>query len=261
MSYPALADLGTFIVVLSVGLATAYLFSKALRLNLPRIDFKNGKKQVWLCLVVFSVAFLGTFGIYAFYDKIWVRTTLTADPIYVLRGAIAICVILLPMLVALRYSRQHASDIAITGKSLGRNVAFGTLVSVAFIVFFSVLSPFLAGRYAGFTEATLYLLFSYVIIGLGEELVFRGYIQTRLVANNGSIIGITTSTALYALYNVPLGFFCYGGNVWLALVYGAWRLSSGLVYGYVFHRSQSIVPPIIVHIFLVWGGLLFSLYL
>lgn len=59
MSYPALADLGTFIVVLSVGLATAYLFSKALRLNLPRIDFKIGKKQFLLCLGVFAVGFWG----------------------------------------------------------------------------------------------------------------------------------------------------------------------------------------------------------
>lgn len=261
MAYPALTDLATFIVVLAVGISAAFIFSKVLKLHGPKLGFADKKKQMLLSLLVFAVGFLFTFGIYDFYDKVWVRATLTADPIYVLRAAIAIGLLVLPTAAALRLSKQGLADVALTRKNLGKNVVFGGLVSVVLVAVLAVLSPWLGGGFAGFSVPTIYLLFSYVVIALGEEAVFRGYIQTRLVASGGSILGVGSATVLYALYNIPLGFFCYGGNVASALVYGAWRLSTGLVYGYAFHKSQSIASSVIVHIFLVWGGLLFSLYL
>lgn len=261
MAYPALTDLATFIVVLAVGMPATYLSSKGLKLYLPTITFPEKKKQALLSIAVFGAVFLGTFGIYAFYDKIWVRATLTADPVYVLRAAFAILILLLPMVAVLLTSKQRLADIALTRKNLFRNLGFGAVVSIVLVLFLGILSPFLGGGFAGFSIATIFLFLSYVFIAFGEELVFRGYLQTRLVAKNGTIIGLGVATLFYALYNVPLGFFCYGGDIWLALVYGAWRLSSGLIYGYTFHKSQNIVPSVIVHIFLVWGGLLFSLYL
>lgn len=225
------------------------------------MTFLQHKKQAMLSLLVFTVSFLATFGIYGFYDKIWVRATLTADPLYVLRAAIAVLILMFPTIVALRFSLQGLADVALTQQNLKKNVAYGGLTSIVLVLVLSVASPNLGGGFAGFSVATLFLLLSYVIIAFGEELVFRGYIQTRLVANNGALVGFGAASLLYAFYNVPLGFFCYGGDIGLALVYGAWRISTGLVYGYIFHRSQSIVPSVIVHIFLVWGGLLFSLYL
>ncbi len=261
MAYPVLTDLLTFIVVLVVGISAVFIFSKMLKLHEPKLSFTPKKKQVMFSLLVFTVSFLLTFGIYDFYDKIWIRATLTADPIYVLRAAIAIGLLVLPTAAMLRLSKQDLADIGATRKNLARNVALGGLVSVVLVGVLAVLSPWLGGGFAGFSVPTIYLFLSYVVIALGEEAVFRGYIQTRLVASSGSILGVGGATLLYALYNVPLGFFCYGGNVFSALVYGAWRLSTGLVYGYAFHKSQNIVPSVIVHIFLVWGGLLFSLYL
>lgn len=129
------------------------------------------------------------------------------------------------------------------------------------ILFLGVLSPFLGGGFVGVSISTGYLLLSYVIIGVGEEIVFRGYLQTRLVASSGSAIGIGVTSIYYAVYNFPLGYFCFSGDIPLAMVYGVWRLSSGFLYGYTFHKSQNVLSSGIVHIFLVWGGLLFGLYL
>jgi membrane protease YdiL (CAAX protease family) len=251
----------TFIFVVTTGVLVPFLFSAALKMRPRTVTFLQRKKQAMLSLVVFATSFLATFGIYGFYDKIWVRVTLTADPLYVLRAAIATFILLAPTIVALRFSRQGLIDVALTQQNLGKNVAFGGLTSILLVFVLGVASPNLGGRFAGFSVATIFLLLSYIVVAFGEELVFRGYIQTRLVANNGALVGVGAASLLYALYNVPSGFFCFGGDIGLALVYGAWRISTGLVYGYIFHRSQSIVPSIIVHIFLAWGGLLFSLYL
>jgi membrane protease YdiL (CAAX protease family) len=261
LGYPALTDLATFILVLGVGIPFVYIFSKILKLHPQLLIFSEKKKEVILSFIVFVAVFAGAFGIYGFYDRVWIRATLTADPIYVLRDLIAIAILLLPVVVALKFSKQNLKDIALTRRNLRKNLALGLLTSLVLILFLGVLSPFLGGGFAGFSVATGYLFLSYVIIGFGEEIVFRGYIQTRLVSYSGSAIGIGVTSLCYAAYNFPLGYFCFSGNIGLAGVYAVWRFSSGLLYGYTFHKSQSVLSSTIVHIFLVWGGLLFSLYL
>jgi membrane protease YdiL (CAAX protease family) len=261
LGYPALTDLATFILVLGVGIPFVYIFSKILKLHPQLLIFSEKKKEVILSFIVFIAVFAGAFGIYGFYDRVWIRATLTADPLYVLRDLIAIAILLLPVVVALKFSKQNLKDIALTRRNLRKNLALGLLMSLMLILFLGVLSPFLGGGFAGFSVATGYLFLSYVIIGFGEEIVFRGYIQTRLVAYSGSAIGIGVTSLCYAAYNFPLGYFCFSGNIALAAVYAVWRFSSGLLYGYTFHKSQSVLSSTIVHIFLVWGGLLFSLYL
>ncbi len=259
--YPALTDLATFVLVLVVGIPSVFIFSKTLKLHPQSVIFSKKKKEVVLSFIVFVAVFAGAFGIYGFYDRVWIRATLTADPLYVLRDVIAIAILLLPAVVALKFSRQTVTDIAVTRKDLRKNLALGMLTSIVLILFLGGLSRFLGGGFAGFSVATIYLLLSYVIIGFGEEIVFRGYIQTRLVASGGSAIGIGVTSLCYAAYNFPLGYFCFSGDIPLAMVYAVWRLSSGLLYGYMFHKSQNVLSSSIVHIFLVWGGLLFGLYL
>jgi membrane protease YdiL (CAAX protease family) len=261
LGYPALTDLATFILVIGVGIPFVYVFSRILKFHPQVLIFSEKKKEAILSFIVFVAVFAGAFGIYGFYDRVWIRATLTADPLYVLRDLIAIAVLLLPVVVVLKVSKQNLKDIALTRRNLKKNLALGFLTSLMLILFLSVLSPFLGGGFAGFSVATGYLFLSYVIIGFGEEIVFRGYIQTRLVAYSGSGIGIGVTSLCYAAYNFPLGYFCFSGNIALAAVYAFWRFSSGLLYGYTFHKSQSVLSSAIVHIFLVWGGLLFSLYL
>lgn len=259
--YPALTDLATFIIVLAVGITLVFTFSKALKLHPQTVVFSEKKKMVILSFIVFVAVFAGAFGIYGFYDRVWIRVTLTADPLYVLRDAIAIVILLLPVVVALRFSKQTFVDIAVTRRNLRKNLALGMLVSLTLILFLGGLSPYLGGGFAGFSVSTGYLLLSYVLIGFGEEIVFRGYIQTRLVASSGTAIGVGVTSLCYAAYNFPLGYFCFSGNITLAMAYSVWRLSSGILYSYTFHRSQNVLSSTIVHIFLVWGGLLFGLYL
>ena len=219
------------------------------------------KKEGFLSLLVFAAVLAATFGIYGFYDKVWVRATLTADPLYVLRDTIWIALILLPVIVALRWSKQTFGSIGVNRKDLKKNLALGLLTSSVFLLFVGILSPFLGGGFVGFSVPVVYLFMSYIVIGFGEETVFRGYIQTRLTANRGPITGIGVTSLFFVVYNFPLGYFCFSGDVPLSLVYAIWRLSSGLLYGYTFHRSQNLIPSTILHIFLVWGGLLFGLYL
>ncbi len=71
---------------------------------------------------------------------------------------------------------------------------------------------------------------------LGEELLFRGYIQTRLVARFGGLLGITTASLLFGLMHMdPIH------SVLAAIL--------GLYLGFVAYRFDSIIPAILAHAF------------
>ena len=128
--YPAPVDLEIFALILAVGFPSTFIVAKSLRLHPKKIDFPYKNRESLLSIAVAVAVFVAAFGIYDFYDKVWVRTTLTADPIYVLRGAIAAAVIMLPMAVALKYSKQNLRSIAITKVNLAKSLALGLLVSL-----------------------------------------------------------------------------------------------------------------------------------
>ena len=261
MAYPTLTELATFVIVLAIGVPSVYLASKTLKLRSEAIAFSEKRKEAISSLIVFTGVVAATFGIFAFYDKIWIRPNLEADMLYVLRDALWIVLILLPVATALRRTRQTLGSIGIIRSNLKKNLALGILTSAVLIAAFSFLAPFLGAGFVGLSIPMIYLLMSCIVIGFGEEIVFRGYIQTRLTAYGGAVAGIITTSLLFVLYNFPMGYFCFSGDILLSLLFALWRLSPGLVYAYAFHRSQNLLPSSILHAFLVWGGFLFGLYL
>ena len=261
MAYPTLTDLATFVTVLAIGIPSVYLASKALRLRSQAIIFSEKKKEAISSLIVFAVVVTVTFGIFGFYDKVWVRPNLEADALYVFRDALWIVLILLPVVAALRWSKQTLGSIGISRSNLKKNLSLGILTSGILIAALSFLAPFLSAGFVGLSIPMIYLLMSCIVIGFGEEIVFRGYMQTRLTAFLGAGAGIIVTSLLFVLYNFPVGYFCFSGDIPLSLLYAVWRLSPGLVYAYAFHRSQNVLPSAILHSLLLWGGFLLGLYL
>jgi membrane protease YdiL (CAAX protease family) len=261
MAYPAISDLASFIFVFAVGIPLIFLLGKVLKLQPKKPDIKDSKKQAQLSILVFVLTFIAAFCIYGFYDKIWVRTTLTADPLYIARDLIAMFIILLPTTITLKLTKQRLSSIALTKKNLKESLILGSSVSLGLIIFIAIFAKSLGGGLASFSNSSIYLLLSYMIVVLGEELVFRGYMQTRINANYGPFVAVAASGILYGTYNFALGFYCFGWAIPLATVYALLRISTGLIYSYTFHQTQNLASSYIVHVLLVWGGLMFGLYL
>ncbi len=80
-------------------------------------------------------------------------------------------------------------------------------------------------------------------VTFGEELVWRGAVQTSLVRSLGPVGGVTVAAALYALACAPLG----------SPVLVAVALLCGLAWGALSAATASLVPTLVAH--LVWDGL------
>jgi len=86
------------------------------------------------------------------------------------------------------------------------------------------------------------------IIGPGEELYWRGFIQKTLSAKLGSRKGYLLGTALYA------GVHILTGNFMLVVA----ALVCGLFWGFLYEKEKSIVPVIISHV--IWDLFVFVLF-
>ena len=155
------------------------------------------------------------------------------------------------------YGRILGDDLR---SSLGRKIFLGVLsAGVLYGIFFAgnVVSrhllpfagPGIDGVY-GFKQGASVLrigLLMGLIIGPGEELFWRGYLQRQWEKRFGSLPGFFASTLLYALIHAA------SGNLMLVLAAGV----CGLFWGALYRKYQSVVLVVVSHT--VWDLMVFLL--
>lgn len=112
---------------------------------------------------------------------------------------------------------------------------------------FSTAESEISGIYAfkGGASKMRILLLMLFIIGPGEELFWRGFLQDRLMKRFKPIYGFIIATALYTLVHILTGNFML---IMAALV-------AGLFWGWMYYRFKSIAMNVISHV--VWDITIF----
>ena len=82
-----------------------------------------------------------------------------------------------------------------------------------------------------------------LVVGPGEEILFRGVIQTRLVEAYGTAAGIVTASVLFAVAHLP----AYGGGGAEAWVSVTVLFVASLVFGAIYEVTDNLVVPAVVH--------------
>lgn len=92
---------------------------------------------------------------------------------------------------------------------------------------------------------------SLLFIGPGEELLFRGVIQTRLVEFFGQAAGIGVTSVIFAVAHIP-AYFGEGVGISLAILF-----SLSIIIGWLYERTDNLVVPALVHG--IYNAVLFGL--
>jgi len=117
-----------------------------------------------------------------------------------------------------------------------------------------IIIPFAEGginQVYGFKEGASVLrmaLLMIFLIGPGEEIFWRGFLQRRWQTRFGSLKGYWLAALLYALVHLA------SGNVMLVLAAGV----CGLFWGAMFNRYRSVVMIVVSHI--VWDLMIFLIW-
>jgi uncharacterized protein len=111
-----------------------------------------------------------------------------------------------------------------------------------------------AGSLVG--KAVVYFLNYAVFIGFGEEILYRGYMQSRLNEVFGRPFrfagvpfgwGALITSVLFGLMHVGIIRWILGINYDVTWAWGLWTIFSGLVFSFVREKTGSILAPALLH--------------
>jgi membrane protease YdiL (CAAX protease family) len=132
-------------------------------------------------------------------------------------------------------------------------VLMGALLAILVFATYIVVGHLFGSRYsqsASVLGGSVTILFQYFILyigmGLGEEVVFRGYVQTRAVARFGAIWGLLIAAVVFTLlhqisYSLSPVTFLSGTMLWIT-VGALYHLSKSLYLVGTFHGILNILP-------------------
>ena len=121
---------------------------------------------------------------------------------------------------------------------LPRNILLALLIGIpAGVVEYFVLTPPATFPTFEFTHLARDFAYMFLFVGFAEELLFRGLIQTDLAAAFGIRWAIFGSSAIFAVMHLT-----WRSSLELVFVFAV-----GLLLGYIYHRTRSLVLPTLVH--------------
>ena len=146
------------------------------------------------------------------------------------------------LVVALRIRREGARSIGLSRRGTGSALALGVVLALW--------TALTWGKLAALTDiqgALLYRLGAFAGVALVEELVFRGYLQQRLVAWLGTTGGIVIASAIFALSHIPQNVLVLRVDPTELAISQLATFGHGLALAWVMRSTQHVGAPAILH--------------
>jgi membrane protease YdiL (CAAX protease family) len=155
----------------------------------------------------------------------------------------------LPMTLMLRLNRETLRSTGLTTSNFWKATVVGLFLAAATLVMGHG-GPGAALR--GLDSQRLQALLYFGIVGFGEEFLFRGYLQSRMVAWLGQMRGWVLASVIMALAHLPVRILAQGMDLPHALASSAALIFVSLLCGFVMLRTGNVVAPALFHAFADW---------
>jgi membrane protease YdiL (CAAX protease family) len=175
----------------------------------------------------------------------------------VMGQAVTVLPLLGPALLTMRWRREPWASARVSRCNLR-----GSFIIGAFVALLTMASAFFDSErdpgqvIARLGSRHLWALLQCAVVGFGEELTFRGYLQTRLVAWLGRAPGWVLASTLMALAHVGQRLTVGGMSFPDAMASSASLIPISLFLGYVMLCTGNVVAPALAHTFANWVGTL-----
>jgi hypothetical protein len=160
-------------------------------------------------------------------------------------------VMVVPCIAIVLISRQGLSSIGIHAKHLRAALCLGLLFSaIALMLRRGILPGLIQGGQFHSIGTIINVVFLTVIIAVWEDIVFHGYIQTRLYGLiKKDIPAMLTGAVLFAFIHLPIGLALEGASAlsWFVSLNMVFWFGWYLIFNLVFRRYFSIFPVIMLH--------------
>ncbi len=240
------------VALVAVGIPLVWLLTRALKLSprLPTLD--DPRREVRVALLVTVAVYAAVILPLLFPSS---GTSSLTDTCMVVQVAATHALLLAPVVVAAAATRPSWASLGLSRTSLPRLLVLGLVPSALYVPSVGLMYPV-----ASLPEAVplaLGLAWS-AIAGFSEEIVFRGYLQTRFEAAWGTWPGYAVTVVVFTFAHLPGSYVLYAGDVLTATLSALGRVGLGLLLGYYYVKSRNIVPGGISHMFYNWALVLWQ---
>jgi membrane protease YdiL (CAAX protease family) len=151
-----------------------------------------------------------------------------------------------------RFRKHKLDTVGFTKKCFIKSAVVGLLAG-AFFSLLNIIPALQAGGRWTASGLLINIFYYLIVIGLQEELLFRGFIQTRLYgAIKSDLLAVVVGGVMFATMHTPFQMYNRGvgnivefiaGNwVWLLMTFG-WHF----VFNYLYRRFNSLTAPTAAH--------------
>lgn len=168
-------------------------------------------------------------------------------------------------IITVRRKKQGLSSLGLAREHAGHSCKTGLICAAAIILLNGILPGIVHnGTLAAPGSLLMWLLYYMVLIAIPEEIIFRGYLLTRLEAGlQSGKKAIFLSGLLFVLIHIPYQFLTSGmhpavyllnGNLFTLFMTFIWHL----VFCWIFKKTQSLYGAILFHGLMDWSNALFT---
>ena len=156
-------------------------------------------------------------------------------------------IIIIVCVVLVRIRKQKLASIGFTLKNAGKSLLSGAVFGIILSFFLNVLPKILAGMQIIPINRILYNLFYYfIVISLSEEVVFRGYIQTRIYGLiKYDVWAVVVTGFLFYLMHLP--FQMLVNDLKINIVHMITIIVMHVIMNFLYRKHNSLVAPTVFH--------------
>jgi len=144
---------------------------------------------------------------------------------------------------------ESLRSIGITSTNLWQSAVIGSVLVL--ITFYLQHGDFLAVL-ESLKPRHGYSFVYFAFVGFGEEILFRGYLQTRLIAWLGKWQGWLLASAVMAVVHFPQRILIGGMDPGDAFLNACGLIPVSLLFGFIMLKTRNVLAPGLLHTFTNW---------
>ena len=159
--------------------------------------------------------------------------------------------IIVIVISAVVYRKENLRCIGIMKQDLLKSCILGTSLGILFFILCIILAP---DNYSFeiISVRSLLSLIEFSFVGFAEEISFRGYLQSRLIAWKGIQKGVWITAIVFSFWHLPVNLVFKGIGMENAIFSCILLIPLSLLLGHIMLKTRNIAAVVILHTIMDW---------